>query len=170
MSVTLVFLQWIIESLCLDAFFTAGGAGMVSIAHSVISLQDDKTVRIAIIPIIDLVLVIIHIFFMGLMLQRYNKKTAMSRGIERLTQMENLFCWISGTWILLKPSFDTTRLHWAIRSLGIAECVNVANTRFVIFLCTNNLIVSIRVNHLWPIDKSFFIYYLCIDILINQEC
>ena len=65
---------------------------MVSIAHSVISLQDDKTVRTAIIPIIDLVLVIIHIFFMGLMLQRYNKKTAMSRGIERLTQMENLFC------------------------------------------------------------------------------
>ena len=37
------------------------------------------------------------------------------------------------------------------------ECVNAANTRFIIFLFINNLTVSICVNSMTAIDKGFFI-------------
>ena len=49
-------------------------------------------------------------------------------------------------------------------------CVNLSIGGFVIYLIYNILVVLVCVNSVLPLDKANFVLYLCIDILINQEC
>ena len=49
-------------------------------------------------------------------------------------------------------------------------CVNRPIGGFAIYLIYNILVVLFCVNSVSPLDKANFVLYLCIDILINQEC
>ena len=67
-------------------------------------------------------------------------------------------------------TYQNTKQNAFIFHQNVERCVNRAVSPFAMQLITSTLTILTCVNHLQPLDKGLFILYLCIDILINQEC